>query len=171
MKKKSVRLALACSMALTLCGCSIKIGTKIPAEWYNETLEYYREGFSSDWANEREDLHISDEMKDPDNTFGYLLRDLNGDGADELLIGIIDDSEETKFTDLYIWHSDFGAFRSLNCGDGYYMYICDDDVIKMDSWYGSQTKVDYMVYEQDGDAFLIVDGGSNPGHFDLTPFN
>ena len=170
MKKRLVRLVLSGLTALTLCGCSLGLGSRVPADWYNETLEYYREGFSSDWANEREDLFIHDEMKDPNNKFGYLLRDLNGDGADELLIGIIDDSEETKFTDLFIWHSDFGAFRSLNCGEGYYMYICDDNVIKMDSWYGSETKIDYMVYEPEGDAFLIVDGGSNPGHFELTEF-
>ena len=170
MKKKLVRLVLAGVMALTMSGCGMLGGSKLPKDWYKESIEYYREGFSSNWANEREDLFISDEMKDPENKFGYLLRDLNGDGVDELLIGIIDDSEETKFTDLYICHSDFGAFRSLNCGEGYYMYLCDEDVIKMDSWYGSQTKVDYMVYDPEGDAFLIVDGGSKPGHFELTEF-
>ena len=170
MKNQLVRLVLAGLMILTLCGCSLNFGNKVPKDWYNETLDYYSEGFSSDWANEDPKLYISDEMKDPDNTFGYLLRDLNGDGVDELLIGIIDDSEETKFTDLYIWHSDLGVIRSLNCGEGYYMYLCDDDVIKMDSWYGSQTKIDYLKYDPEGNQFMYVDGGSNPGHFELTEF-
>ena len=50
------------------------------------------------------------------------------------------------------------------------MYLCDDNVIRMDSWYGSETKIDYMVYDPEGDSFLIVDGGSNPGHFELKEF-
>ncbi len=165
MKRNAVKLASLCLSVFILGGCS-----NIPKDWYDATVDYYREGFSSGWANEDPKLYITDEMKDPDNKFGYLLRDLNGDGAYELLIGIIDDSEETKFTDLYIWHSDFGAFRSLNCGEGYYMYLCDGDVIRMDSWYGSQTKIDYMEYNPEGDSFIIVDGGSNPGHFELTEF-
>ena len=77
MKKRLVRLVLSGLTALTLCGCSLGLGSRVPADWYEGTLEYYREGFSSDWANEREDLFIHDEMKDPNNKFGYLLRDLN----------------------------------------------------------------------------------------------
>ena len=169
MKKNTIILSatVAGFVAMLFCGCSLKT---VPDGWYKETLEYYSTGFESGWANEDPKLHISEEMKGPDNHFGYLLRDLDGDGADELLIGIIDDSEETRFTDLYIWHRDFGAFRSLNCGDGYYMYLDDDNVIRMDSWYGSATKTEYMIYDSDDNSFLIVDGGGKPGKYELTEF-
>ena len=46
----------------------------VPDNWYEETLKYYNEGYSGDFANERSDLPFSDEMKDKNNKFGYLLR-------------------------------------------------------------------------------------------------
>ena len=38
-----------------------------------------------------------------------------------------------------------------------------------DGWYGSQTKIDYLVYQSDN-TFLHVDGGSQPGKCGLTEF-
>lgn len=123
-------------------GCVVR---HIPKDWYRETIEFYEEGLASGWANEKQNLPINDEQKDPNNKFGYLLRDLDGDGADELLIGLIDDSEETKFTDIYIWHSDIGSFRIMSAGEGYYMYLCPDNVIREDSWYGSKVGGEDMI--------------------------
>ena len=102
-----------------------------------------------------------------------MLRDLDGDGAEELLVGIIDDEPETKFTDILIWHSDIGAFRILSGGDGYYIYLCDNNVIKMDKWYGSQTLTDYMEYNSANNSFTILDPAPavTPGKYELTPFN
>ena len=142
----------------------------IPPNWYDETLAYYEEGFRSGWKNETEDMYISDELKDESIEFGYLLKDLDGDGADELLIGIIDDSDETKFTDICIWHRDFGAFRVMSTGEGYYMYLCDSNIIREDSWYGSQTKTRYMRYESKDNSFEIVDGAGKPLKVELTSF-
>jgi hypothetical protein len=166
-RKMITQTITVCLMFMFTTGCMIKY---IPDNWYNETIEFYRKGFETGWANEKESLPISDEQKDPNNKFGYLLRDLDGDGANELLIGLMDDSEETKFTDIYIWHSDRGSFRIMSTGEGYYMYLCPDNVIREDSWYGSQTKVNYMTYDSKNNAFLHVDGGGKPGKYELTPF-
>ncbi len=156
-----------CLLFMFTTGCVVR---HIPKDWYKETIEFYEEGFASGWANEKENLQINDEQKDPNNRFGYLLRDLDGDGADELLIGLIDDSEETKFTDIYIWHSDIGSFRIISAGEGYYVYLCPDNVIREDSWYGSKTKINYMTYVSKDNAFLHVEAGGKPEKFELIPF-
>ena len=148
-----------------------RIAKVVPDDWYEETLKYYKDGFSSKFSNERSDLSISDEMKDENNKFGYLLRDLDDDGDDELLIGIIDDSAETKFTDLYIWHTDFGARRTFSKGEGYYMYLCEDNIIREDSWRSSETEGRYMKFNGKDNAMTILDTTATPQKFELTPFN
>ena len=165
--KKIILCLLTLSITFMLTGCFEK---KVPDHWYDATIDYYREGFKTGWKNEKPDLYILDELKEKDKKFGYLLRDLDGDGAPEVLIGIIDDSNETKFTDVIIWHKDFGAHRSLNTGDGYYIYLCDDNVLRMDSWYGSETNISYMIYNSENNSFLNVDGGSKPQKVELTEF-
>lgn len=158
---KALVLGGICTVMLT--GCLPK---KVPAGWYEDSVEYYKQGFANGW----EGNDTCNQEYFTDSRFGYLLQDLDGDGAEELLIGIIDDAPETKFTDIVIWHRDFGAMRVLSTGDGYYMYLCDDNVIKEDSWYGSQTKTQYMVYDSKENAFPIVDGGGMPKKFELTEF-
>ena len=167
MKKLAKVCVTILMMVLLLTGCGKKEQDK---NWYLGTLNYYTEGFQTGWKNETSDFNISDEMKDKNNKFGYLLKDLDGDGIDEFLVGIIDDSAETKFTDIVILHRDFGPFRSFSTGEGYYMYLCDDNVIRMDSWYGSQTETRYMEYNSEENSFPIVDGGSKPQKCELTPF-
>ena len=161
--KRILSLMLA---VVLLTGC----GYPAPKNWYKETLEYYAEGFSSDWKNERSDLFVCDEMKDKKHKFGYLVTDLDSDGTDELLIGFNEDGV-TKFTELYIWHSDKGSFRIIASGGGYYMYLCDNNIIKEDSWYGSKTKTNYYKYVSKDNALLVVDGGGLPRECELTYFS
>ena len=169
MKKKSVKVfALLMAMTFILTGCG---GKKAPDEWYAELLQYYKDGFADEWKHEKDDFVILDDMKDPKNKFGYLMKDLDGDGNDELLIGIIDDSKETKFTDICIWHWDFGANRSMFTGDGYYYYICDNGLIKEECWRGSETEIRYMKYDGAENSFPIVDTEGTPAKFELTPLN
>ncbi len=168
MKKR--RLGMAAIILAAICmvsGCA----RAIPKDWYEGILENYKMGFSTGWKSNPSNINISEEMQNGTYSYGYLLKDLDGDGADELLIGIDDGAEETKFTDVYIYHSDVGPFQALNDGDGYYMYICDGSTLRVDSWYGSETKTEYMKYNSKNNAFLMVDGGSKPGHYTLTPFN
>ena len=155
-------------LTLFLTGCVFR--PKAPDDWYKETLQYYSEGFSGGWKNERSDLYIGDEMKDEKNKFGYLLKDLDGDGTKELLIGCMDDAAETRFTDIFIYHSDYGAFRIIHAGDGYYLYLCEDNIVREDSWYGSQTKTSYMKYLPKNNSFLIIDKEASPKKFTLTEF-
>ena len=167
MKKSLKAIITLLPMTFLLSGCG---GTYVPDGWYNSTLKYYQEGFDTGWKNEYPNIYICDEMKDKNNKFGYLLKDLDGDGGEELLIGMIDNSGETKFTDLYIWHKDFGALRNLNTGDGYYFYLCDDNVLKIEKWYGSETQIDYWKYNSDDNSFTIVNGATNPQKCTLTEF-
>ena len=166
MKKISKICVLLLTFAFLLTGC----GSYVPKEWYTGNINYYKLGFSDGWKNEEADFNVCEEMKDPNNKFGYLLVDLDGDGGEELLIGIIDDSPATKFTDLIIYHRDFGPTRSFRAGDGYYFYLCAGNIIKMDSWYGSQTKTDYMQYDSKENSFPIVDSAPTPLKVELTPF-
>lgn len=168
MMKKTLMKAVAILILLPVV-TGISSCSKGPKDWYNATLEYYTEGFSSGWANEEDDMSISDEMKDPGNTFGYLLTDLNGDGIDELLIGLVEESGFTKFTDIIIWHTDLGAYRVISCGNGDYCYLCNDNVIMQDSWPGTENTTDYMRF--DNNVFTILDEGQYyPKHVELTVF-
>ena len=168
--KKSIKFILALTvLVLSFTGCGSSSGA--PSKWYEGTINYYKEGFENNWANESSDFYVVDEMKQPGKKFGYLLIDLDGDGTEELLIGINDGAEETKFTDLIIWHKDFGAFRSFCASEDYYIYICDNNIVRMDMWYGSQTKSEYMEYDSSNNSFPVVDGGGKPGKFELTPLN
>ena len=167
MKKQRCELLICItfmSLVFTLAGCS---GKRAPKDWYKETLNYYREGFASEWKNERADLFVCEEMKDSDYKFGYLLRDLDGDGTDELLIGF-NDGDVTKFTEVYIWHSRLGSFRIMASGGGYYVYLCDGDILREDYWYGSQTKTRYLEFDSDNDSFRVVNGGGMPKMLELT---
>ncbi len=162
-----VLVAAYCILSLTGCGVLKK---SVPKNWYDSTVKFYQEGFSDNWKNVGSDFIVPDCYTNGKYKYGYLLKDLNNDGADELLIGIISDSGETKFTDVYIYHSDMGPLRIFSADDEYSIYLCDSSVIRLDKWYGSETQIDYMVYNPEGDTFINVDGGSMPRHYELTPF-
>ena len=168
MKRFTKIFLVAMTLAFVLTGCG---GSYVPEDWATENINYYKVGFKDQWKHEDSDYIICPEMKDPNTKFGYLLTDLDGDGGDELLIGIIDDAKETKFCDLIIYHKDLGPTRSFSCGDGYYFYLCAGNVIKMDSWYGSETKTEYMKYDSSGNSFPVIDSTAMPKKFDLIPLN
>ncbi len=58
----------------------------------------------------------------------------------------------------------------MSAGEGYYLYLCTDNVIREDSWYGSKTKINYMTYVSKDNAFHHVEAGGKPGKYELTPF-
>ena len=168
MKKFTKVFLVAMALAFVLTGCG---GSYVPDDWATENINYYKVGFKDQWKHEDADYNICPEMKDPNNKFGYLLVDLDGDGGDELLIGIIDDAKETKFCDLIIYHKDFGPTRSFACGDEYYFYLCAGNVIKMESWRGSETEISYMKYDSSENSFPIIESDAMPKKFELTPLN
>ena len=164
MKKRIMLGALIMAVAFTLTGC----GRKAPDNWYEEIVNYYKDGVADNWTHVDSSFNIPDDYKK--EKMGYLLKDLDGDGTNELLIGIVDDSSETKFTDVFIYHKDFGPTRSFSTGDGYYMYLCDSNIIREDYWYGSETKTQYMKYDPESNGFPVIDSGSLPRKHELTPF-
>ena len=164
MKKVIALYALMLVLLFVLTGC----GRKAPKNWYEGNINYYKEGVKDNWEHVDSDYYVCEEYKK--EKLGYLLIDLDGDGTDELLIGIIDDSSETKFTDIIIYHNDFGPKRVFSDGDGYYIYLCDNNIIRYDSWYGSETKTEYMKYNSDDNSWPIIDTKALARKVELTPF-
>ena len=174
MKKhcNALYFSIICMLLLvSLSGCSIK--KKVPADWYDVTIDIYKTAFTEGWpdTDTYQDLWITDEYRDPSLKFGYYLVDLNGDGADELLIGYDNGDKPTIFTDVYIWHSSVGAYRVLNVtGDGK-IYLLSDKIIRLEDVRGDLPTVEYLEYNTDGDTFLNLDGDSGiPIKVDLTYF-
>jgi len=140
----------------------------IKKNWYEATLEYYRDGVKNGFKEEYRNHPISSDLKDKNNRIGYLLIDLDKDGIDELLIGIIDDSPSTKFTNVVVCHSDLGPYSLLSAGNGSYISLCYDGVIFMDSWNGDQ----FMRWDQKNNSFTIIEGEGKylPMKWELTEF-
>lgn len=137
----------------------------IPKKWYESTLEYYRNGIKNGFTEKYTNLRVPAELEDKSNKIGYLLTDLDKDGTDELLIGIIDDAPTTKFTNVIVCHTDLGPY-SLLSGE---LYLCYDGVICMDV-IGSDK--DYMRWNQKDNAFTMIDGEGKylPMKWELTEF-
>lgn len=141
-----------------------------PKDWYQMTLRYYKEGYSSSWSNERPDLKVYDVLKNRPSKSGYLLTDLDGDGDDELLIGFTDIAGATRFTDIYTWTRSDGAHRALTRGDGCYIYLCADNVIRVDSFSGADVVSQFLKYDHKSDSFTEVNGEYAPKIMNLNSF-
>lgn len=138
----------------------------IPKDWYQSTLEYYGNGIKNGFTEKYANLRVPTELEDKNNKIGYLLTDLDKDGTNELLIGIInDDAPATKFTNVVVCHTDLGPYCLLS-GE---IYLCYDGVLCMDS-VGSDR--DYMRWNQKDNAFTMIDGEGKflPMKWELTPF-
>lgn len=170
--KKILASALTVVLMVSVVFSSTGCKSKQVKEWYKETLEYYRDGIKNGFDDVVSKLSVPEEMKDKNNRFGYLLRDLDGDGIDELLIGMIDDGSCTKFTNVVVRHTDLGTYSLLNSIPGYYIYLCSDNVLQVDQWYGSETKKDFMKYKSKTSTFEIIEGEGKylPMKWDLTEF-
>ncbi len=153
--------------AVQMTGCK-----RIPKDWYKRALEFYGNGIKNGFGEENEYLYVCDELKNPAYKKGYLLRDLDGDGTDELLIGLIEDSSYTRFTNVVVFQTGVGTFSKLSGGNGYYIHLCASNVLRVDSWYGSKTDMRYMTYDSKDASFLIIDGEGKymPMKWELTPF-
>ena len=157
------------SVVAGLTGC-----LKPPKNWYKDVVAFYSEGIKTGWANEDTNTRweVADELKDPNNDIGYLIVDLDGDGTDEMLIGFNDGSTATKFTDVIVFSFGTGPNRLMNGTNGYYIYLCSSNVLCNDSWYGSQTKRDFMKWDGKNSYFTVIDGEGKylPMKWELTEF-
>lgn len=165
MKKRTIAVVALLTAGLTmLSGCGMRSNSeaaenvakhlsKVPANWFDDTLNYYVYGVSTNWEDDELYGDLPEEMKDPANRFGYYLADLNDDGTKELFIGYVDDEPETRFLYLYYYHPDFGV-KSWSGIEGYYLYLCDGNIIRNDWDYpGGKVQSDYMTMNKD-----VVDG-------------
>ncbi|MCR5804869.1 MAG: hypothetical protein K6G47_11465 [Clostridia bacterium] len=141
-------------------------------EWYKEAVEYYRQGVLYGKEGNSRQLDISPEILGKGKGVGYLLHDLDGDGRAELLIGFNSAGGITKFTNVVVRHSDLGPYSLLGGSNGYYIYLCNDDVLRVDSWYGDETKVEYMKFDSKSNSFEAVNGAGkySPKQWKLTEF-
>lgn len=171
MKKATTKVLTVVLLVSVVLG-STACKSKTVKEWYKETIEYYRDGIKNGFEEELRNLPVPEDLKDKNNRIGYLLKDLDGDGIDELLIGIIDDGICTKFTNVVVRHSDLGPYSLISAGSGYYIYLCSSNVLEVDSWYGSETKKEFMQFQSKSNNFLIIEGEGKylPMKWDLTEF-
>ena len=164
----ALSVVLLASVVIGSTGCM----SKAKKEWYKETLEYYRDGVKNGFKEEINKLDVPDELKDGKHRIGYLLRDLDGDKVDELLIGIIDDDINTKFTNVVVRHGDLGPYCLISGTNGYYTYLCSDNVLLHESWRGSDTEKRFMRWDHKSNAFTIIEGEGKylPMKWELTEF-
>lgn len=144
--------------------------TRAPKDWYYMTLRYYQDGYSCGWSNERVDIKVYDVLKRRPSKSGYLLTDLDGDGNKELLIGFTDIAGATRFTDVYTWTRSDGACHTLTKNEGCYIYLCTDNVIRVDSSNGIETSSRYLRYNHRSNSFESVEGEYAPRMIDLQSF-
>ena len=148
-------------------GCKI-----IPKKWYEETLNYYSDGIKNGFKQEYNNLPVPDDLKDSSKKKGYLLVDLDKDGVNELLIGLIDDGAETNFTNVIVCHSDLGPYSLLTGSSNNYIHLCYDNVIEMKGAGEHYNMPTFMRWNQKSNSFTVIDGEGKflPTKWELTPF-
>ena len=178
MNKKGIIIIVV--LILVLCGAfgtrmflaykALKLKEKGPDEWYSTTRDIYYKAFSEKWSGSGYDIDPIDDYKDNSKKFGYYLVDLNDDGSMEFLVGFDDGSKPTKFTDVYVWHSDFGATRIMYGGTDIYYYLCSDKCLREDMEWGKNSTTRYLKYNQKENSFTILENGGDPQKVELTYF-
>ena len=170
--KKTIALVMTASLIVAMLACSSGCMKKVNKEWYLGALEYYQNGVRNGFTEKHSNLQVPAELEDKSNKCGYLLRDLDGDGIDELLIGLIDDSSQTKFTNVVVRHSSLGPYCLLSGSNGHYIYLCYDNVIYMKNQFVTADYTDYMVWQSKSNSFQHIEGEGKylPMKWDLTAF-
>lgn len=168
---KRSTFAVTIIMILCLAGCGGK--SKPSKNWYEQTIQNYKTGFSQNWSSGKDPFnnYVCDSYLDKNITYGYIVMDLNKDGIDELLIGIVDeDATKTVITDIIANKKDIGVYNLYNVGDYGELYILSDGRIRHDDRM-TKGQVDTKYFEFTEDCtFLSVDGGGEPMILNLTPF-
>ena len=149
---------------------ALQIKKKGPENWYSVTRDIYIDSFAEGWSGDNSDISPGEEYTDKSKKFGYYLVDLNGDGSDEFLVGYDDGTNPTVFSDIYVWHPDFGPLRIMQGAADVHYYLCSDKCIKEDVEWGANSSTRYMKYNKDETSFTIVESGGMPIKVELTYF-
>ncbi len=165
--KKVIVATLSFGMIFATTGC----GKKAPDNWYEEVRQYYQDGFDDGWTHNVTQIVMKEEYKDKSLKFGYYIIDLDGDGTDEFLIGYDNGTKPTIFTDVFIYHSDFGPHDIFSGGNDIIYYLCDDNTIYEEFYMGSVPYTRYLKCQAGEDnSFLEVDSGGEFRTVQLTYF-
>ena len=176
--KKAITTILTAALMLAMIPCMTGC-KKSPVIWYTGTIEFFRKAIYEDGPdyNENHSFKVAPELKNPNNEVGYLVKDLDGDGVEELLVGFNDGSPYTKFTSVVVMYPDLdiGAYELLSGTNGSYIYLCGaDNVICTVNTFGvTAATTTYMQYEGGTKAeFNVIDGEGKylPTTWELTPF-
>ena len=161
-------LSLLVSVVFGMTGCK-KAALK---DWYKEALEFYGDGIRYGFHDEPQNYTVSPALKNKSYQKGYLLHDLDGDGVDELLIGIIDGGSYTRFTSVIVYHSDIGPYCLLSGGEDTFIYLCNGNVLMMDDNYINDPQLKYMKFSSKSNAFTYIEdeGKYLPMKWELTEF-
>lgn len=177
--RKAITTILTLSFLIAMIPC-VTGCNRSPVIWYAEPLTFYKNAIYKDGPDYNKDhqYSVAPELKDPDNEVGYLIKDLDGDGIEELLIGFNDGSNCTKFTDVIVFYPDLdiGAFKLLGGTGGSYIYLCGaDNVICMENTFGVTAASKTFMQYQGGTIgnFTEIDGEGKylPTTWELTSFN
>ena len=158
---------------LLICVAGSMTGCMRPKKnWYESALAYYSDGIKNGFTTEYSNLDVPVELRNENIKFGYMLYELDGDGTNELLIGMIDEGDYTKFTNVIAYHRGLGPDCLLTGSQGYYVYLCASGVLRYDSWLGSETQKDYMKFNSNDLSFTLIDGEGKylPMKWELTEF-
>ncbi len=170
--KKVIAMAMTAALIVAMLACSAGCSKSITKEWYKGALQYYGDGIKNGFTEKHGDLQVPKELEDKSFKCGYLLKDLDGDGVDELLVGIMDNASETKFTNVVVRHSDLGPYCLLGGSDGHYIYLCNDNVIYMKNEFVTADYTDYLRWQPKSNSFLHIEGEGKylPMKWELTAF-
>ncbi|SEP93993.1 hypothetical protein SAMN02910369_00934 [Lachnospiraceae bacterium NE2001] len=165
---KRIGVAVLAFGLLMTSGC----GKKAPDDWYMEVEQYFEAGFKDGWSHDVQSVIMKDEYKDKDLKFGYYVIDLDNDGTDEFLVGYDNGTKPTVFTDIFIYHSDFGPHEIFSGGNETIYYLCNDNTIYEEFYIGKTAYTKYMKCQAGSDnSFLVVESGGEPRIVPLTYFD
>lgn len=167
MVKRTIATILAVTMMISASGC----GNKVPKDWYGEVRDYYTAAFKDDWSHDVKQIIMKEEYKDKSLKFGYYIIDLDKDGTDEFLVGYDNGTKPTVFTDIFIYHSDFGPHDIFSGGGDVYYYLCSDNTIYEEFYMGKEPMTQYLKCQAgSNNSFLVVEDGGEPIKVSLTYF-
>lgn len=148
---------------------------------YDEIIRKYYEGMTSGWSMEKfaeNNLCYLAGAEMGENTLGYCIMDINGDGTDELMIG---DSGENAYTgmfyDLYTM-VDGQRMLVVSSGERDRYYLCEDYTIANEGSGGALSSV-FGYYDLISDQLQLKEGvllneydyPDNPWFYTLTDIN
>lgn len=138
-------------------------------EGYSEIMELYVDSIREDWSDDDMDMYGVNEltglMETPGNA-GYLFRDLDGDGVDEMLIGATNPQTFGAGAVFEIYTMDEDTPVETACSELNSMfYVCGNNTIRRETILDDgRWEIDYFDYS-DGELVyrnvLIMDESKN----------